>query len=397
VPEPRQSAGVLYVSSVSQLGGAEHSLLELMTHLDPQTYAPRLLVSEDGPLPQRFRDAGGAVFFGEFPWFSKKRPWVYARAIWRIVSLVRKHGVRLIHVNCDRAVPHAVLAARLAGVPCVCHIRDMLRSWYLPAYVRHLNRAAAIIANSQATAAKCRSAGMNPSRLHVIHVGLPMDRFTSTTSLERAAFRREYHIEGSHVAIGLVGHILEHKGHEDFVHAVSIVQQRCPTARFFVVGDDAMSDDRTFLPRLRVLVEETGLTERFVFTGARSDIPRVMSGLDVVVAPSWNEPFGRVVVEAMAAGRAVVGSRAGGIPEIVEDGVSGLLCPPRDPPALADQLIRLCEDAPLRAQLGAQARPAAARFDIAQHVRTMSALYDSLLHRPAAEYSSASAAGTDAA
>lgn len=371
--------GVLYVSSVSGMGGAEFSLLELATHLDRTHFRPFLLVSEDGLLAQRFRAAGIQTIYGDFPFFSRRQPWVYLKSIWRIVSVVRRCGVSLVHVNCDRAVPHAVLATRLAGVPCLCHIHDMIRAWFLPSYVRYLNWSDRIVADSRATARRCVAAGMDQRKLSVIYECFEMERYSSTGDSEREAFRQEFGLSNRHVAIGLVGQVLRSKGHEEFVRAAMVVASECSEAMFFVVGDDAMSSDKGFLIGLRRLVGESGLDGKFVFTGYRSDIPRVMAGLDIVTVPSLEEPFGRVVVEALAARRPVVASRGGGVPEIIEHGVTGFLFPPKDYEAMAEYLLQLCRSPELRARMGERGPEAVARFDVGEHVRQFEELYLELL------------------
>jgi len=373
-------AGILYISSVSGMGGAEFVLYEAAKHLDRALFTPYLLVSGDGLLPQHCRAAGIQTWTnGVFPFFSKRRPWHYLAAICHIVSIIRKHRISLVHVNCDRAVPHSVLATRIAHVPCVCHVHDMLRAWFLPSYVRYLNWADRIVANSQATAAKCLSSGMQASKLDVIYECFELTRYTETTLYDREAFRHEFKLSPDEVAIGLVGQVLRHKGHEDYIHAARIIVEHYPKCRFFIVGDDALSADKEFLPYLRRLVEESQLTDHVVFTGFRSNTPQVFAGLDIVVAPSWEEPFGRVVVEALAAQRPVVATCVGGIPEIIKDKVTGLLCPPHDPPALAERLLHLCTHADLREELGSRGPKAAARFDVHQHVQQFQELYLTLL------------------
>src|SRR5439155_16686868 len=132
---------------------------------------------------------------------------------------------------------------------------------------------------------------------------------------------------------------------------------RVPEARFYVVGA-LLADPVTAVQvgdergRLERLAAELGARERISFTGVRRDVPTVMAGLDVFVLASHAEPFGLVVLEAMALGVAVVATGAGGPAEVVEPGVSGLLVPPRDPPALAAAIERLAGDPELRRRLG---------------------------------------------
>ena len=357
------------------------SLLELARHLDRQRFSVQLLAMAEGPLVEAFRKEGFEVLFGEFPFFSRRRPWLYWGALWRLVRLLRWRRIDMVHVNCDRAVPHMVAAGRLARVPVLCHIHDMNRAWFLPQYARYLNRSAQIIADSEATARHCLAAGMRSEKIEVVYECFEMDRFTSVDQRERQKVRKEFGLENDDVAIGLVGQILAYKGHETFVRAARRVTEQCSHARFFIVGDDRMSADKAFLPHLRELVVDLGLEDRMIFTGFRKDIPAVTAAMDVLAVPSWAEPFGRVVVEGLAAGRPVVGTNAGGIPEILTDGHAGYLVPPKNERLLADKMLMLCSDEELRRQMGERAPAIARRFDVHGHVQQFEQIYQELAVR----------------
>ena len=130
---------VLYVSSVSGIGGAELSFIELIEHLDSRCCTPFLYIEQAGPLVDRLEQHGVPVIWGGFPFYRKRNPLAYWRAVLNMWAVIRQKKINVVHVNCDRAVPISVTAARLAHVPCVCYIHDFLRAWYLPSYVRYLN------------------------------------------------------------------------------------------------------------------------------------------------------------------------------------------------------------------------------------------------------------------
>jgi len=157
------------------------------------------------------------------------------------------------------------------------------------------------------------------------------------------------------------------------------VINRVPKAHFVVAGRASGVESQQFQNRLLQSIKNRGLEGRFHFLGFRSDIPSIMKSLDILVMPSWKEPFGRVVVEGQAAGCPVIGTNAGGIPEIIQDGVNGLLIPPKDPSSLAQAIIRLSLDATLRDRLGQAGLRSAQRFDVRQHVELIQKLYDAIL------------------
>lgn len=371
-------ASILFIDSARGIGGAELSLIELVAHLDRDRFRPCFLGSE-GPLIEHFDRIGVTVQVGSFPFFSRRRPWVYARAVWDIVSLIRRTNISLVHVNCDRAVPHAVRACRLVRVPVLCHVHDMTRAWFLPSYVKHLNRSSRIIADSKATARHCLAAGMSAAKLQVIYECFNSGDYMNVPAGARQKLRQRWGLYDHHVAIGLVGQVLRYKGHETFIRAAHRVVSRFDAARFIIVGDDALSDEPEFLLEMKSLVKQLGLEKYLFFAGFHHDVPAVMAALDVVTVPSWKEPFGRVVVEALASQRPVVASQSGGIPEIVDDGQTGLLVAPEDVGAWGEALLRLCQDADLRQQMGKRGPASAQRFDIEPHARLFERTYDAVL------------------
>jgi glycosyltransferase involved in cell wall biosynthesis len=183
--------------------------------------------------------------------------------------------------------------------------------------------------------------------------------------------------------VGIVGRIGMGKGHDDFVEAaVRLVRAGC-AAHFFIVGDTLFPEDAWRGDLLRRLVKEAGLEERIRFTGFRRDVPAVLRGLDVLVLASEAEPCGRVLFEAMASGTAIVATNSGGTPEIVRDGLEGILVPPHDPDALARAIGRLIEDSDLRARLGqGGVARVHAEFTVERYIARTLAVYDAALRRP---------------
>jgi glycosyltransferase involved in cell wall biosynthesis len=204
--------------------------------------------------------------------------------------------------------------------------------------------------------------------------------FANVSSADVADARRALAIPADALVIGLVGQVQPIKGHAEFVTAALDVARQLPRAHFLLVGDpppDAGAE--RFAAEIRHRVQHSSCADRFHFVGFRSDIQPLMGAIDILVVPSWNEPFGRVAVEGMAAGCAVVGTQAGGLPEIIADEVDGLLVPPRDPSALAAAVLRLCQQPELRLRLGERGRQTADRFGVAQHVQAIEALYETVL------------------
>jgi len=216
--------------------------------------------------------------------------------------------------------------------------------------------------------------GVPAERVRLIANGVDLERFAAPH--DQALARAALEIPPDPRAVGIVGRICEQKGQEDFIQAARLVVERHPATVFVVVG---AADDAELLKRLHHLAAELGIKERVRFIGYQSDMPTVYAALDVVAAPSRWEGFGLALVEAMAAGRPIVATRVGAIPEVVAEGETALLVPPNDPPALAEALCALLDDRRLAAALGRAGAARAARFSWERAGVQLDELYSSLL------------------
>jgi glycosyltransferase involved in cell wall biosynthesis len=361
------------------LGGAEISLLLLMESLDRERYIPCLVTSADGDLAARARDLRVPVHVQDFPWLSRRRPWVYAGSIWRLWNTIRRQRISLVHTNCPRSLRHVGRASQWARVPYVSHVRDFRHDWFQAGRLASLNRAECIIANSQAIAAACIKEGVEKARVRVIYNPFDTARFVGEPAASGSRLRFALGIPSAAFVVGIVGQIQTDKGHEELVRAAPQVLAQVPEAHFIVAGGAFTDECLDFQSHLHRLIGELGTADRFHFVGFREDVPAVLKSLDVLAVPSWREPFGRVVVEGLAAGVPVVGTRAGGIPEILQDSVNGLLVPPRDVGLLAAALIRLAQDRDLGARFSTKGPETARRFDVKRHVDQIQEIYDSVL------------------
>jgi glycosyltransferase involved in cell wall biosynthesis len=195
-------------------------------------------------------------------------------------------------------------------------------------------------------------------------------------AIERAAtsdgVREELGIPIDAPIVGTVANLKAHKGHQYLLHAAALVCETVPNARFVWVGVGPMEDD------LRRKAERMGLNGTIVFTGFRSDAPRLMRAFDLFALPSLHEGLPIALVEAMTLGKPVVVTNAGGIPEVVQDGKHGYMVPSADPVALADRIVTMLGDPPLRRRMGEEARARASEFDIRRSVARMERLYEEI-------------------
>ncbi len=360
---------ILFLDHVGVLGGAELSLLDVARHFADVS---RVALFEDGPFRHRLEEAGVGVDVLAAPESVKKvsreggkggdlksLPGVAALA-WRVAR--RARGYDVLYANSQKSFVVGSVAARLARKPMIWHLRDLLTDDHFSASHRRLavtlgNRLATrVIANSEATAHAFVESGGRADRVRVVYNGIDPAPFEAVTPEETAAARREIGL-GDAPAVGVFSRLSPWKGQHVLLDALT----RMPGLHAVLVGGALFGDEERYAASLHEKVVAYGLSDRVHFLGFRRDVPRLLHAVDVVahtsVAP---EPFGRVVVEGMLAGRPVVATRAGGVLEIVEDGVTGRLVPPGDAAALAETLGALLA-APARTAALARAGREAAR------------------------------------
>jgi glycosyltransferase involved in cell wall biosynthesis len=233
--------------------------------------------------------------------------------------------------------------------------------------------------NADAVKAWLVGEGYEPAKIVVIRNGVDLSRFNAGPQPDR--LRHELGLAEGTPLVAVVSRLTELKGLEHFLDAAAALKPRYPQARFLIVGETA-PNNREYLPALQRLAERLGVDDRVIFTGLRSDVPALLSSVDVSVMPSLNEALSNVLLESMAAGAPTVATRVGGTPEALVDGASGLLVAPGDSAALARAIARILDDPALGSRLGAGAQARIAdRFSVDRMVTATESLYVDLLAR----------------
>jgi len=357
---------VLVVSNHGEIiGGGEISLLTLLKGLDRSCWAPVVVVPSEGPVAEGCRVLGVPVRVIPLPGLRRPGPRVFS-SLSSLVRLIKETGACLVHANGSRAMLYAGLAGWLSGRSVVWHLRisdmDPQLDWLL---VRMATR---IIAISESVKARLKRWPRAHGRCVVVPNGLDLAAFV--TDREQAVVRGSLGIGPEERVIGQVGRLVPFKGHRFLIQAFAGVRLRHPSARLLIVGD---GPERASLEQQ---VDAMGLKGAVHFTGHRRDVPDMLSIMEIFVLPSIEEHFGRVLLEAMALEKPVVGTRAGGVPEVVEDGVTGVLVPPANSDALAEGVIRLMDDpAQARAMGRAGRRRVETHFNLRRHAELVEEVY----------------------
>ena len=364
---------IVFVGHVARLSGGELALLRTLPPLLPEITAT-VVLAETGPLVGALEELGVRVIVlplagsvrdarrtqvtsGRVPW---RDAWDLTTYVLRLARLLRVLQADVVHTNTLKAAVYGGLAGRLARIPVVWHVRDRIAPDYLPGsavrVIRLLARVlpTAVIANSLSTL----STLPDPRRWGGLR-GTVVSNALVPDSVVRPAPPGDR--SRGVLTVGVVGRLSPWKGQHVFLAALAQAFPR-DGVRGRLIGS-AMFGEEAYEAGLLAQIEELELTGTVELRGFRADVWAELAELDLAVhCSTLPEPFGQVVLEAMAAGVPIIASAEGGPAEIIRHGIDGWLVPPRDPAALAEALQHLAADEDLRARLVAEGRRTAATY-----------------------------------
>jgi len=385
-PEPRMStSGLLFIDHAPFLGGAETVLLDIIRSLDRSRFEPIVATPAGSALMAPLGASGIRCIATPLPPLNTRNPLALlpvVQSIRHLRAIILQEHINLVHANTVRAHILAALATP-SHIPLIWHLHDDTFPRGLFSLLQR--RPCRIIANSHFIASHYGLT--NEPRCTVVYNGVAIEPLAA----RHAALRTQWHIPEDSPLIVNVGRLARWKGQDVFIKAAALVIAQCPQARFMIVGgyerDDQgqgeLSGGRAYYDELVALRDSLGLTDHVVFTDHIADMQPVYAAADLVVHTATRpEPFGRVIVEAMAAGVPVIASNSGGPAEIVVDGECGYLIPPGNPSTLAESMLKLMADSDLRQQMGRTGRQRVqALFDLRTQVREIETIYDSIVYK----------------
>lgn len=330
-------------------GGTELQLLQLIRYLDRTRIQPYLCILKgQNDYESRSMEPRDCTVVRLN--VRKLRSFSAARQAWQFIRFLWREKINVVQTYFPESTYFAFVAGRLAGVPRIIGTRRNTGYWMTSAD-RHIARMVsprldAIIANCNA----CRRAvieqeGANPARVHVIPNGIELERFTHLPPCDGLR-------DGRSRKIGMLANFRPVKGIDVFLRAAALVVRRRPDSFFELAGDG----DRTWVERV---IEECDIQNHVRLLGRIENVPDWLGTLDIAVLASRAEGLSNALLEYMAAGRAIVATRVGGNPDVIENNKTGLLVEPDDEMELADAIERLLADGPLRGRLGQAARKSA--------------------------------------
>ncbi len=372
---PDQKLTILQTCYSPSWGGLELQALELSVQLSRRGHAVTL------SCPPGTRLAREAEAEGIRTLLLPVRRYLHPLLILRLSRELRKRSIQLIHCQHSRDVATVVPAMLLSGAR-----RPVLLSKRVGSYLekkdlfhrvtyRYVDRILAISDVIHRNVLDTLPVGAD--RVLTLHDAIDTRRFSPERG-NREKVRKEFGYDEKTPVVGFVGRFSPGKGHEELLRAAALLKESHPDVRCLVVGEPSHGEER-YAEDIHALSRELGIESIVRFAGFRKDIPDVMAAFDLFAFPSHAESFGIVLIEAMAMERPVVSTNCDGVLDIMVQGETGLMVPPRNAQAFADALRQLLEDSSLRARMGSTARRrVTALFDQEQQLDRLEEIYHSV-------------------
>ncbi|MEB3282415.1 MAG: glycosyltransferase [Lyngbya sp.] len=298
------------------------------------------------------------------------------RTLFDLLKLIRREQPDILHLHGYGAANFGRIASLLTGIPNVVHEHAVLLNQ--PFYQTIIDgllspfTKTAIAVSSSVKDFMIEYRSISENCIEVIHNGVPLKSFQSLQEAENTNLedlRRQFDIPEDHTVVGIIGRLHPIKGHQYFLEAASKILKNHTNVTFLVVGEGELRES------LEELAKSLGVTHAVKFTGYRQDVPSLLSLIDVVTIASLMEGCPLVLLEAMAAGCAVISTNTNGLKEAIAEGETGYLIPPEDSQALADKIAALLSDPDLCKSMGEQAKVRVLEFDISATVKAIEKCY----------------------
>ena len=315
------------------------------------------------------------------------RPFKDTLALIDLTAFLRKNPYHIVHTHNSKAGFLGRLAAKLVGVPVIVHtvhgfaFHDEEPLWRQMLF-RNLERLASrwsdrmIFISQPLIDWALKDHIVGEDKITKIYSGIQLDKFHPVKSEEKDQIRSKWSLQKEEAVVGIVSKLWEGKGHTVLIEAFKLLKEKIKDAKLVIVGEGYLYDE------LFRRVGNNGLRDSVLFTGFQMDVSEIIATFDVAVLPSFFEGMGRVILEAMAMEKPIVASRVGGIPDLIDEGINGLLVRPGDARELADALERVLSDNGLAKKLGKEGRKKIKdQFSADVMVRSIEKLYRELLAR----------------
>lgn len=393
-----QKIKIAFLEEDAKIGGAEVNIFNLIRLLDKSKFDSCVICPCEGPVTERVQVLGG-----HFAIVKKTR--TFSTSVWvlgkkftnplallfnffsflptalRLSVFLKKENIDVLHTNSMLAHFYGALAARVAGSQCLWHIQDIVNSRQFMGLLRFcLNSFGGFFAHrlvAVSESVKSMFNGAAARKAMVVYNGADLEKFHPAISGKE--IRNEFKIAVDDIVVGIVGRIVHWKGHKEFLYAASELKKTNLNIKFLIVGA-ATFGDAVYFETIKKMAKKQGIADSVIFTGFRYDVPEIIAAMDICVhASSLPDPCPLVIFDYMAAGKPIVATKGGGVPEIVVNEETGLLVPMGDSDALKDAIFRIICDPAMGRQMGIAGRKRIENhFSINTFVENMATQYKEL-------------------
>jgi glycosyltransferase involved in cell wall biosynthesis len=366
---------IFIAESSTAIGGQELAILLHAEGLSKRGHQLRLILEPHSPIARMAMDKQLPVTLLSM---RKSR---YPQAIVSLRALIADHRPAILQVNSSRDSWIGAVAVRLVRPrPRLLRMRHISaplnRNWMTRLLYRRLFDMVVVTGGDKTKRELVERDGLAPDRVEAFPIGLDVNYFRPAAP--EHDLRLELGLPKEHLLVGLISYLRSYKGHEYFIEAAGMLAGRRRDVTFVIVGEGPEE------AKIRTRIEQLGLSERIRMLGFREDLLNVFRSFDLFAIPSVEgDTIPQVLMQALAIGLPVISTTVGSIPDVVIDGETGFVVPPRDAAALADRIARLLDDDELRSRMGVQGRAMVERcYSLERMLDRMEGVYDRLIHAP---------------
>lgn len=356
---------ILHIDTERTWRGGEQQLLYLVKGLKERGHTSSVICQPGSP----FEDA---VKKAEIDAITvKMRSEIDILAAWKIGRFLRRGKYDILHAHTSHAHSIGLLALLFGNVKAMAVSRRV--DFPIRSRLKYNSFDVHYIAVSEAIKRVMADGGISPQKMDVVRSCIDLDKLDNAVISD---VRAEFGIGKNTIIIGNIAHMADHKGQIYLIRAANIIKNKYQNIKFIIVGDGELRS------RLELETHKLGLNDILIFTGFRKDVISVLASFDIFAFPSHLEGLGTSLLDAMAMRKPIVSTTAGGIPEVIENGINGILVPPKNHELFAKALIHLIEDRELRLKFGDAGRKIVEeRFTVDKMVEGTLKVYQRLLNK----------------
>lgn len=374
----------MFLHPLSHLGGGEVALFDLLTWLDPARYRPHLVLPQEGPLAERLRAKNIPVTIIPFQrgLIRGYPPGLTLTGLLRMMNVARRLPAHLVFINDSYLCLYGGIIARRLKIPAVMASHGWWDVHFFHQEILHRWLGYPILAVSNAVRESLLRRGwLDPNKVRCLYLGVDTQKFYPASKVEA---KKRLGIDPEEPVLTIAARLIPRKGHDDFFRAASLVAKEFPRLRLLVVGDKIFEsfeeNDETKRQILSWVERDPALKARTLLLGFREDMPQIMNATDVLISSAWFETFGVAIAEAMASGVPVVSVEVGGPKELVHEGITGFLVPPKRPDLLAQKTLEILKNPSLAARMSDAARlRVLEKFSLDIYVAQMQKIFENLI------------------